>query len=184
MVTFQIGRDITLRPFKEEDAEQIITVVKKNLGHLHTFLHWAVESYSLKSAEEFIAQATADADARKGLGFGIFEAGVLIGSIGFVNFNWISKRTEIGYWIAVDSQGKGVITQSCKLLINFAFDDLKLHRVEIHCAVENVRSRAIPEKLGFVQEGILRQSEWRHTRFYDMVIYGMLKEDWKHAGRQ
>lgn len=179
MINFRIGSEIELRPFSEDDAEQAFAVVKENLEHLHPFLHWAVESYSPASAREFIAQAKNDAEARKSLGFGIFKNGTLIGSIGFVNFNWNSRRTEIGYWIAKGYEGRAIITQSCKLLINYAFDELQLNRIEIHCAFENARSRAIPEKLGFVQEGILRQSEWRHTRFYDMVIYGLLKNEWE-----
>lgn len=179
MVKFQIGNEIELRQFVESDAEDILSAVKENYNHLHPFLHWAVPEYSLEFAKNFIKQSQKDAAEDKSLGFGILDAGQVIGSIGFVNFNWQSRRTEIGYWIAKGYEGRGIITQSCRLLIAYAFDELKMNRVEIHCAAENQRSRAIPEKLGFTKEGVLRQSEWRHTRFYDMVIYGMLVEVWK-----
>ena len=56
-----------------------------------------------------------------------------------------------------------------------------MNRIEIHCATENVRSRAIPEKLNFKLDGVLRQSEWRHTRFFDMAIYSMLAEEWREG---
>jgi ribosomal-protein-serine acetyltransferase len=54
-----------------------------------------------------------------------------------------------------------------------------MNRIEIRCATENLRSRAIPEKLNFKLEGVLRQSEWRHSRFFDMAIYSTLREEWK-----
>jgi ribosomal-protein-serine acetyltransferase len=88
---------------------------------------------------------------------------------------------EIGYWISAKFEGNGIITHSCKALIAYAFNELKLNRVEIRCATENGRSRAIPERLGFKLEGVLRESEWRHTRFYDMAIYGLLQNEWKEA---
>ena len=178
MVTFTIDNEIILRPFKNEDAKKIVTAVTENYDHLRAFLHWVVPEYDLSFAIEFIAQSRRGAEERTSIGFGIFERENLIGSIGFVNFNWPSKRAEIGYWIAKDHEGKGIITKSCKLLLNYAFGDLKLNRIEIRCAAENVRSRAVPERLGFTREAVLRQSLWRHDRFYDMVIYGILKDEW------
>src|SRR6266568_1034377 len=52
------------------------------------------------------------------------------------------------------------------------------HKVEISCAAENTRSRAVPERLGFTQEGVLRRSGWLHDRFGDGVFYGLLREEW------
>ena len=180
MLHFQIDNEIELRPFKVEDAKEVFEAVKANLEHLHTYLHWATEDYSLESAREFIKLAQKAAEENERQGFGIFFNGKFVGSIGFVSFNWTSERTEIGYWIAKDFEGRGIITKSCTELINYAFDKLQMNRIEIRCATENIRSRAIPEKLNFKLEGILRQSEWRHTRFFDMAIYSMLREEWRN----
>ena len=87
------------------------------------------------------------------LGFGIFRDGRFIGSIGFNQFDWQSQRTEIGYWIDKHEEGKGIITKSSECLIRYAFNDLRMNRVEIRCSTENVRSSAIPERLGFQKEG-------------------------------
>ena len=138
----------------------------------------------MTSARQFIEQTKKGLAANTSHTYGIFSENTLAGAISFVNFDWPSKRTEIGYWIAKNHQGKGVITQACKLLINYAFDDLQLNRIEIHCAAENTRSRAVPERLGFTLDGILRQSEWRHERFYDMAIYGLLVAEWKNRSQQ
>lgn len=181
MQRLQIDNEIELRPFVESDAGAIFQTVKENLEHLHTFLHWANKDYDLESAKGFIKQSQFAAEQKLNESFGIFYKGELVGSIGFVLFKWTNRRTEIGYWISKDYEGRGIITKSCRELIKYAFEKLEMNRIEIHCATENTRSRAVPEKLGFKLEGILRQSEWRHTRFFDMAIYAILKEEWKDS---
>jgi ribosomal-protein-serine acetyltransferase len=178
VLRFEIDNDIIVRPFTEGDAEQIVVAVTENYDHLHKFLYWVVPEYNLESAKEFISRSQNEPEEKKSLGFGIFQNGTVIGSIGLVNFNWPSKRTEIGYWIAKSHEGHGIITKSCKLLINYAFEELQFNRIEIHCAAENTKSRAVPERLGFALEGVLRQSLWLHDRFYDMAIYGLLRQEW------
>ena len=175
---FQISDKIELRQISEVNAAELFEVVVKNYEHLRPFLYWVVPEYSLESAEEFIAQTNKAFAENTSRTFGIFFDEKIVGVIGFVNFNWSSQRTEIGYWIAKDFEGKGIITKSCKTLINYAFDELKMNRIEIRCACENVRSCNIPQRLGYKLEGVLRQFLWRHTRFYDMAIYGMLAEEW------
>jgi ribosomal-protein-serine acetyltransferase len=66
------------------------------------------------------------------------------------------------------------MTRAVKALIDHAFGELGLHRVEIRAAAENRRSRAIPERLGFEQEGILREAERVGERYQDLVVYGLL----------
>jgi ribosomal-protein-serine acetyltransferase len=70
------------------------------------------------------------------------------------------------------------MTKACKAFVNYAIRDLKLNRVEIRVAIENTKSRAIPERLGFVQEGRIRKAEWIYDHYLDQYIYGMLAEDW------
>jgi ribosomal-protein-serine acetyltransferase len=180
MLKFQIDNELELRPYVEADAEEIFAVVKVNYEHLRPFLHWVVPEYSLQSVKEFIVQSQKDFDERKSEVYGIFYQNTLVGTISFVNFDWNSQRTEIGYWIAKDHSGRGIITKACQALINYAFDELGMNRIEIRAATENIRSRAIPEKLGFQLEGVLRQSMWRHTRLYDVAIYGLLEKDWRN----
>ncbi len=181
MIKFQTADEIELRPFIEEDAAEIFAAVKANYKHLQPFLHWVTEDYSIESADEFINRTQKAFAEKTSQTFGIFYREKIVGVISFVNFNWGSKRTEIGYWIVQDYEGQGIITKSCKALIKYAFDELKINRIEIHCATENIKSRAVPERLNFTLEGVLRQSEWRHTRFFDIAIYGMLAEECKDS---
>ena len=86
-----------------------------------------------------------------------------------------NRSTSLGYWLDASHQGKGIMTASCRAMINHAFKELDLHRVVIRCATENHRSRAIPERLGFTLEGVARQSEWLYDHFVDLAVYGMLR---------
>jgi ribosomal-protein-serine acetyltransferase len=63
-------------------------------------------------------------------------------------------------------------------LTDYAFNELKLDKVEIRVAVENKKSRGIPERLGFVSEGCIRQAEWLYDHYVDHIVYGMLAKDW------
>jgi ribosomal-protein-serine acetyltransferase len=179
MVSFRIDKEITLREFETGDAEAVFEAVMKNYDHLKPFMHWITPDYSLASAQQFIGQYLKDREERRSLGVGIFRNDKFIGSIGFVNFDWLAMKTEIGYWISRDEEGKGIVSSACRLLIDFAFDELKMNRIEIRCSAENARSSAIPKRLGFIKEGLLRQSEYRDGRLHDFEVYGLLASEWK-----
>ena len=84
--------------------------------------------------------------------------------------------TSIGYWLAESAQRRGTMTRAVQTLLDHAFGVWQLHRVEIRAAVNNTRSRAIPERLGFNQEGVLRAAERIGKRYTDQVVYAMLNE--------
>lgn len=178
MFNLTVRGDIELRSIAEKDAEEILEIVSRNYEHLHPFLHWVTEDYSLEAARSFVRQTQKAVAENTSRTFGVFHHEKIVGVTGLVSFDWQSRRTEIGYWIDESYEGKGIITESCKALINYAFEELRMNRIEIRCAAENSRSRAIPERLNFKLDGVLRQSEWRHTRFFDMAIYSMLAEEW------
>ena len=85
--------------------------------------------------------------------------------------------TALGYWLGEEFQGRGLVTAACRRLVAHSFDVLRLHRVEIRCAVENHRSRAIPERLGFRLEGRFREAEWLYDHWVDHAVYALLTTD-------
>ncbi|MBD1382661.1 GNAT family N-acetyltransferase [Bacillus sp. IB182487] len=70
------------------------------------------------------------------------------------------------------------LSRVAKALTDYAFNELHINKVEIRAAVENKNSRGIPERLGFVNEGCIRQAEWLYDHYVDHVVYGMLAEEW------
>jgi ribosomal-protein-serine acetyltransferase len=97
--------------------------------------------------------------------------------IGYVTVDWTSRSTRIGYWLDERQQGKGTITAAVRLLVDHALTTWQLNRVEIVVATENRRSRAIPERLGFREEGTLRQYQLVDGRYLDCLVYSMLAAD-------
>ena len=97
---------------------------------------------------------------------------------GLHRIDWANRRTGVGYWIAETHQGQGIVTRACAALVDSAFGELGLNHVEIACASGNSRSCAIPERLGFVREAVVRQREWLYDHFVDRVVYGMLASEW------
>ena len=97
--------------------------------------------------------------------------------IGYHQVDRINRSVEIGYWLSADYQGRGIIARACRFLVNYAFTEMGLTRVVIRCAVGNHKSCAVPERLGFKKEGVLRQAEWLYDHFVDLVVYATLKEE-------
>lgn len=175
---FKIDEEVALRRFREDDAAAVFETVHRNSEHLTEFMHWMSPDYSIESAKEFIERAVAPVTKSGSLGFGIFRKERLIGSIGFVYFDEKAGKTEIGYWIDQEEQGKGIVSKACRTLINWVFDEFDFNRIEIRCSAQNKRSAAIPERFGFKLEGHLRESEFRNGKLHDFLIFGLLRSEW------
>ncbi|MDQ0343269.1 RimJ/RimL family protein N-acetyltransferase [Lederbergia wuyishanensis] len=104
--------------------------------------------------------------------------GNIVGVASFNSINWANKTAYIGYWLVEEYQGNGIMTKVARALTDYAFTELKLNKVEIRAAVENKKSRSIPERLGFVNEGCIRNAEWLYDHYVDHVIYGILADEW------
>lgn len=178
-MSFRLDDEITLREFSTGDADAVYKTVTRNYDHLREFMHWMVPDYSLRSARQFLRQTAEGRANRKILTFGIFREKSLIGAIGFVSFDWQARKTEMGYWISKEEEGKGIVTQAARRLIEHAFEGLGLNRIEIRCSARNHRSAAIPERLGFRKEGVLREAEMRNGVLHDFSLYGLLRAEWQ-----
>ncbi len=179
MFSHRIDENLELRLPEERHIDESHALVIQNLEHLKVWLPWATDEYSLEDTRQFIRRNLQQFAEGQGFAVQILFQGRLAGTIGYNKFDWPDKKTELGYWLAASFVGQGLMTRACRALIDHAFNELKLHRVEIHCARDNRRSRAVPERLGFQQEGVLRQAEWVRDHFNDLVVYGMLVNEWQ-----
>lgn len=153
--------------------------MKRNYDHLRIFMEWVKLDHSLADYEKFIDREIRGKAENERLGFGIFRGDKLIGTIGLINFDHDAKVTEIGYWIAADEEGKGIVSKACGILTDFVFGELGMNRIQIRCAAPNLRSGAIPERFGFTREGTQRQHVLRDGKLLDFVTYGLLASEWK-----
>ncbi|MEX1030689.1 MAG: GNAT family protein [Paenibacillaceae bacterium] len=179
MFSFQIDNDLELRLLQMEHAERLFLQVDKNRNYLREWLPWVDGTLSVEQVKEFIRSTHQQYVNNNGFQAGIFYKSNIVGCIGLHEINWNSKKTSVGYWLAADYQGNGIMSRSCRAIINYMLKEVKLNRIEIRAAEFNHKSRAIPERLGFVQEGISRQDDWLNDHYVDYVIYGLLAKDWQ-----
>ncbi len=179
MFSIKVDVDLKLGFYTEHNAEEVFNVVKENYEHLYRWSPWLDEGYSLERAKEFAKLSVKQFANRESMPVCIIYKNEIVGGTGFNNFNWDYKIAEIGYWLAKKHNGKGIVTKCCRKLLDYAFGELKLNRIVLKCVPENRKSRAIPERLDFINEGIERQGGFHHGEFVDFVIYSMLAEDWK-----
>ena len=178
MFYYQINEDLQLRILEDRNAEDLYLLIDRNRTYLREWLPW-VDTTTLESIKKFIETSRKQIADNNGFQVGIFYKGKIAGCIGLHTIDWNNKKTSIGYWLAAEYQGNGIMTESCRAIINYVLNDIKLNRVEIRAAEFNRKSRSVPERLGFTNEGISRQVEWIYDHYVDHVIYGMVAENWK-----
>jgi ribosomal-protein-serine acetyltransferase len=178
MFYHKIDAEIELKPVEPYHAEELFSLVDRNREHLRQWLPWVDATKEPKDTRSFITLSRQQYSEGNGFAAVIFHSGKMAGVIGIHQIDTANKSTSIGYWLGAEFQGKGIITKACKALIDHIFNNLKLNRVEIRCAVKNRKSRAIPERLNFSNEGIKRQCEWLYDHYLDHVVYSMLRDEW------
>jgi ribosomal-protein-serine acetyltransferase len=179
--SLKLDDGLELRLLEERHAETVFAVVDQNRAYLRKWLPWLDVSISPDDTRSFIKKSLHEFANGEGLGAGIWNHDQLIGAISYNFIDRSNRIAHIGYWLAAGQQGRGVMTKACRALVDYAFNELKLNRVEIRCATGNTKSCAIPQRLGFKQEGLQREAEWLYDRFVDLAIYGMLASEWSGA---
>ena len=99
----------------------------------------------------------------------------LVGSIGIHAVNRVDRRCDLGYWLAANARGHGVMTGAVTLLSEWAFDNLPVDRIEITVEPSNAASRAVAERAGYTFEGVLRSHTLIKGRRRDMAMYSLLR---------
>ena len=177
-LTLRVDDYVTLREISEDDTAALTELIARNRSYLREWLPWLDSSTGLHDTARFIGRAMEQAEDDNGYTFGIVCNGTFAGVIGQHYLDSLNRRTEIGYWLDASRQGRGIITRSTARLTDYSFTDQECNRVILHCAVGNAKSRAVAERLGFTQEGILREAEWLYDHYVDLVVYSMLKSQW------
>lgn len=184
MFSLKVDDEIELEPPYENRLEEVYAVVTANYDYLREWSHWLNEDYTLEKARAFCRKNIEEFEGGEEYKFRIVYRGKIAGSIELFNIDERNKSAEIGYWLAKAAQGKGLMTKSVSRLLEYAFGELKLNRIYMKCVPENLKSRRIPERLGFTREGTERESGWLHDKFADHVVYSMLAREWREMDNE
>lgn len=178
MFVHKIDDDLSLKIIEECDANTVFELTKNSRRYLRKWLPWLDATTKLEDTKAFIKQSLKNFAENKGLITVILFEGKIVGVAGYNRINWANKTAYIGYWLGEEYQGHGIMTRVVTSLTDYAFRKLTLNKVEIRAAAENTKSRSIPERLNFVNEGKIRQAEWLYDHYVDHIVYGMLAEEW------
>ena len=170
-----VDANIRLKEIGLEDTEVIFNTIINERDYLGEWLPFVELTREISFTRCFV-EGYLNSD-KKDLTCAIFYQNQFVGLIGLKDTDFDNKKTEIGYWLSEPYQHKGIITNSCKSLINFIFDKMNINRVQIKVAKGNMKSQRIPKRLGFKREGIERDGELHSRGFVDLVIFSLLKAD-------
>lgn len=174
----EAGPGVFLRTLLEEDAGELFRLVDANREHLRRWLPWVDSNAAEEDSLDFIRRDAEKDLAGRGFSLAVVAGGRIVGVAGFNRIDAVDRKAEMGYWLCRDAQGRGTMTMCCRALVGLAFGALDLNRVEIHVATGNDRSRAIPVRLGFSLEGVMRDAAFRSGVFEDHAVYGLLRREW------
>jgi len=180
MLEIEIDENLRLEKLNHSHASGIFNLINSNREYLRKWLTFVDTTKSVKDTENYISyidELSNNQNAETVIS--ILYKGKLIGIIGLKKVDWANRITEIGYWLGEQYQGRGIITKSCCAVINYAFDQMGVNRIEIKCGVGNERSRHVPQRLEFKFEGIEREGELVNGQYIDLEVYSILKKEWR-----
>jgi ribosomal-protein-serine acetyltransferase len=178
-VRLQVNQEIELRAVTESEYEAVFNAVDQSRTHLREWLPWVDAAEYAEDYINVIRFWQQDLDNGIGMSLGIYYKTQYIGMCGFNTIDNNSRRGQIGYWISQEFEGKGIVRECVKCLVEYAFNQMGLNRIEIICGVENQRSRKLPETLGFTAESTMKEYEFLYDHFHDCVMYRLLKREYE-----
>ena len=170
-----VDDQILMKEIDEGEVVNIFNAIDAERDYLSKWLPFVEKTVDIEFTRGFVnSYLYSD---KKNVTFAIYFEQRFAGLIGLKDTDETNKKTEIGYWLSSGFQHKGVVTKCCKALIVYAFEDMKMNRVQLKAGTENVRSRAVAERLGFALEGIERDGELHSRGYIDLAVYSLLKKD-------
>ncbi len=176
--SLKVSDKIELRLPEAGFADTLFDLIDAQRPYLRRWLSWVDKTDSSQDVKEFLKTSRMFNTGGQKLTTFIFYENKIAGSVGFEKINKDHHFAEIGYWLSEDLQGLGIVTLSCKTLIDYTFKHMAMNRIEVKIISKNLKSLAIPKKLGFTHEGTLRDACALYGTFYDLELFSLLKSDW------
>lgn len=179
MIWLDVQENLYLEQLNSNHTNELFILVNKNRTYLREFLSWIDINKSIIDTKIFIEYSLKDYKKLGSLQLVIILNNKIVGMVSLTEINKNNSKASIGYWLDEKHTKKGIMINSIKTLISYAFDTLSLNKLEIYCATDNPSSNKIPQKLGFIKDGILRENEYLYDHFVDHNVYSLLRCDYK-----
>ncbi|MCP4179671.1 MAG: GNAT family N-acetyltransferase [bacterium] len=171
------GKTIKLREYSKDDYEHMKEMLNdRELRELMS--DTIIYPYRLNEHEKYIETFSGNSEGIFKFAIELKESKSYIGSCGIDEMDQKNRVGEIGISIKKELWGKGYGTEAFKLLIDFCFEEVNLNKIKLHVFDFNKRGIGSYKKLGFVQEGCLREEVYRFGKYNDVLVMGLLKSEW------
>jgi RimJ/RimL family protein N-acetyltransferase len=174
---------LLLRRYRHNDVSEYYHMLRNNPEHLHEFLPSFLANLQHEGdVKTWFDKQNAEWDALNLFIFGAWDkiTGVYVGESYLANPDWDVPRIEVGYFLGKEFTGKGYATESANALIQYAFEQLKVLRIDLRCAADNIASIQVSKRCGFTQEGCFRQHHRKKDgTLVDMLWFGLLLSEWQ-----
>jgi ribosomal-protein-serine acetyltransferase len=167
---------LTLEPTRAEHADALWQAVRSSLDDLKPWMTWANDT-DHPSTRDFTVAAERAWMAETSWSFSIVFADEMVGTVSLDRHDRLLKSATVGYWLRSDLAGRGLMTEAVSAVVDFAFETVGLHRLELHAAPENVGSTRVAEKIGFSRRGVLRDGSRGVSGWHDVYVYDLLESD-------
>ncbi|MBK7091639.1 MAG: GNAT family N-acetyltransferase [bacterium] len=177
------SKRIYLRPPRRSDANALFDAIAASRKELDQFLLWPPHTTKVKHSSEFIRRTFVWRRREMAYAFSVFDSATdeYLGNCGLHDVRQRIRSAEIGYWIRSDHAGKGLTTEAAALLLRFAFEGLRLHRIVLRAATDNAASIRVAEKLGFQFDGIHRHEDLLARGWIDYKYFCMIEDEYRAA---
>jgi len=172
-----VDDDLMLKEIQLNDANAIFEIIDRQREYLREWLPFIDYTKHAGDTRAYILSLYDRPYDRRDLVFSIWYQGKVVGLMGLKGTDRDNHKTEIGYWLSSDLQGKGIVTKSCYRLTKYLFENMAMNRIQIRVGVANVKSKKIPKRLGYKFEGIERCGELLLSGYTDLEVYSMLKSE-------
>jgi ribosomal-protein-serine acetyltransferase len=166
-----------IRTYQPDDAERLYEAARESVEDVFPWLPWCHPGYSMAEAIEWVGSRAPLASQGLEYSFAIVGPdGRFLGGCGINQINRFHRFGNLGYWVRSTESGHGIASAAARQVADFAFDRTELGRLEIVCAVGNVRSQRAAERAGAQREGILRRRLLLRGVAIDAVMYSIVRE--------
>jgi RimJ/RimL family protein N-acetyltransferase/catechol 2,3-dioxygenase-like lactoylglutathione lyase family enzyme len=168
---------VALRPWRKDDAGEMVAALDD--PEVSLWIPVIPYPYRLEDAEAFFDLVERESEAGRMVAGAIvaYPEGRVLGGIGLSGISRLNASAEIGYWVAAAERRSGVATRATSLIVDWGFAELGMDRIGLLADVDNIASRRVARKLGFVEEGVLRSYLMTRRGRRDTVMYGRLSTD-------
>ena len=177
MFSQPLSRSAELRTIEPWQAEEFAAHLDRAREHIQPWVAAAFVTNGVEDARGTLARFADRAAHDGGRIYGIWDNGTLVGGVMFTNFNVVAGTCELGCWLEPGAEGRGLVTEACRVLLHWAFATRGIHRAEWQCRADNEPSIAVAKRLGMTFEGTLRESWKVGETYYGTQIWSLLCTD-------